>query len=787
MRRPAFYTAICFATGTLLQTYVNVPVACIWISCLLALAGATAAFCLNTKYGASAILMVLLVLLGMLYLEVRGNLVAGNHFLHVGASHESVFSGTLVSEPEQLEKGWRAQFEVTSIARADTIWHTSGRVLVRVADGIPLTTYGDSLVIKGLLELPSPARNPGGFDYRTYLKNRGIRGLLYVSRDSQIVDLIEMSGVWWMRAVLPVRQTIQGAIDQNLSGGPAALLKGILLGDKRAVPDDIRLAFTRCGINHVLAVSGLHVGLIAAVVFFGLRLLGAARCLNVLATIVVLVLYAFVTGLPPSVIRACVMASLVLLGQLGRWDTDGWNALGVAGLFGLVIRPMDIMDVGFQLSFVATAGIMLLYQPILDRMPKTEKRWINNAIWAPLAVSIAAQLATMPLIVTYFGLVSVIGLVANLIVVPLIGASAALGVLTILCYPITFWGSTLLNGANWALLEVALYFAHQLAKPEWASFWLPALPVYQWVLYGLVITLFLPMCKIKVWRFAVCTGILLVANYAVWVPFAFPRHALEIYVLDVGQGDSIFLRFPNGKTMLVDGGIRTQHQDMGARVVLPFLRSKGISKIDVMVGSHAHSDHIGGLISVLENIPVAHYLDSGQPANTWTSREIYRLLEKYQVEYQAVAAGDSLVGLGGAGGLVLHPVPAFVDQEASHGLNDGSVVLRLDYQGIRFLLTGDIEKETDAALLRWGERLHAHILKAAHHGSRTSSSEGFMHGVSARWVAVSCGIRNKFRHPSPEVITRYKAQGLKVYRTDLSGAIRFQIEKGGVSVKTWLN
>jgi len=158
------------------------------------------------------------------------------------------------------------------------------------------------------------------------------------------------------------------------------------------------------------------------------------------------------------------------------------------------------------------------------------------------------------------------------------------------------------------------------------------------------------------------------------------------------------------------------------------------------------------------------------------------------IRYHVVAAGDSLVGLGGVGGVVLHPVPSFITQEngVSHGLNNGSVVMRFNYLGRSLLLTGDIEHETDGALLRWKDRLRSDILKAAHHGSRTSSTQAFLNGVNPTWVAVSCGVKNKFRHPSPEVIHRYAEMGVHILRTDLSGAIRFVMGADGITTQTWL-
>ena len=282
-------------------------------------------------------------------------------------------------------------------------------------------------------------------------------------------------------------------------------------------------------------------------------------------------------------------------------------------------------------------------------------------------------------------------------------------------------------------------------------------------------------------------ALLIGLNVTVWSPLLRARE-LEVVFLDVGQGDGVFLRFPNGKTMVVDAGARSAHFDHGARRLLPFLRYYGVDRIDVVVASHPHNDHIGGLVALLEKVEVGHYLDSGQTYDSWTAKRLQTLIREQGICYHRVAAGDSLVGLGGVSGVVLHPTGKFVDSAgvSPHNLNNGSVVLGLSYGAASLLLTGDIEEESDGAMLGWGRRLRADVLKVAHHGSRTSSRPLFIEAVAPRIAVVSVGFFNKFGHPAAGVMQHFEEAGVQVYRTDQYGAIVLRIDGEDVEVQTML-
>ena len=785
MRRPALLSAAFFAAGVLAAHCLDAPVWALWtggftlwIVCLI-----------RTKNRFVWPGALLLVLGAMRYESVMHGLPDDHIARFAERDRPVVLEGRVAEEPEWMEDGLRLRVAAMRVTVDDTVYAIRGTVLIRFRKFRPDVDYGDRLKARLRLRRPHPPRNPGAFDYRAFLERKGIHAMASVSRREQILAIGAGRGGWlWTFVVLPVRRGVRAGVAHNLSGGPAGLLNGILLGEKRGVPDPVRTAFTRAGVNHVLAVSGLHVGLIAAVVFFALGAVGCGRKSTAWATVCAVLLYALVTGLPPSVVRASMMCVITIWGRLGNTQGEGLNSLGLAALVILIFRPQDLFDVGFQLSFSATGGILLFYRPIRGCLPGGGTGGVAACLWSPLAVSLAAQVGTLPFVLTYFGLLSVVSILANLVVVPLMAAAVALGLLGVIVYHLSSPVASLLNGANWVVLKGAIQAAGWFAAPVWA-----AVEVQRpgWTVTGLylcAVLLILPETRSGPWgRRLVLMGLSL-ANLWVWSGVWQRPADLRILVLDVGQGDGIFLRFPNGRTMLVDSGLRAPHVDMGERVLIPFLKAEGINRIDAVVATHPHSDHIGGFVTLLERVEVGWYLDAGQFYDSWTARRIRTLIREKGIRYAAIEAGDRLGGLGGVDALVLHPTPDYVSRHgpAPMGLNNGSVVIRLTYGGSAALLTGDVEHETDPDLLRWGDRIRAQVLKAAHHGSRTSSTAAFLDAVRPDVAAISCGIRNQFRHPSREVIQRYEAMGISIYRTDEMGAVEIQMDRKGINARGWL-
>ena len=792
MQRPALFIAVCFVIGILMGHRVHVsPV----LFALGAMAVIAAGYALYRIRGAAApslrVFMVLgLVFAGAFWYAVQVRVVPANDIRRFCDQRQRhVLAGTIVRSPDARDRftlvtvdvdaislgvvGW-ASWESPGMSTAtDRAAPVSGRLQVRLTSGIDPGRYGDRVLVSGRLRSPQPARNPGGFDARTYYASRGVHALMSV-RDARSyrVTLRNTSFTWQTGVIDPLRNSIERSIDRTMRGDSAALLKGILLGARRQLPEDLLDTFRTIGLAHILAVSGLHVGLITLVIHTLLSVLRLPRNIVGGGTLGVLVLYAFITNLTPSVIRATIMAALFLAGRQLDRQTDTVNILAVAAIVILLIWPSALFDLSFQLSFLATYAIITGYPRMKELLPerisRSEKwwaRWLRDG----LLVSVAAQFGALPVVAGTFYQVSWMSAVANLFIGPLVFLNTTFGVLTALTGPLYIEIARLFSAANTLVLYAMIHLSKAFSGAPSALVEVPAPSILFFASFygaGLLLLWKPDGDRGRRSRLGLLALSLLLFGYNL-----LPDRSLRITVLDVGQGDAIFIACPNGRTLLVDGGARTPFYDAGARVILPFMRAKGYRRVDTIIVTHPDLDHYGGLRAVVESVDVGEVLSSGVVSESRSYQAWRDAIERRDIPYRAVVMGDTLAALGGVRGLFLHPDPLFLSGPAKSNSNEVSVVLRLSLGEFSMLLTGDIEAKGEAATVRRPSMLKSTVLKSPHHGSRSSSGSAFLNAVDPEAVAVSAGMYNNFGHPSPEVIERYRRQGAEVFRTDEGGAV----------------
>jgi competence protein ComEC len=549
-----------------------------------------------------------------------------------------------------------------------------------------------------------------------------------------------------------------------------ALARALVLGDPSRLPEEGLRGLRRTGLAHVTAVSGLHVALVAGAVWLAAAQLpgGLARRARIALSLSAVALYVLAVGPAPSLLRASAMALLAGAALLAERPPAPANALGGAVLLLVLQDPAAVSRPAFQLTVAATAGL-------LGIAPRLAERWsrLPSKLAAPLAASVGAQLATLPFALPRFCVLSPVSPLLNLVAVPW----AALALACCLAWTaLAVAAPTLAAAARPALDRVAAPFSWpSLLPPEpWAS-----LPVLLSPAGAALLALLLAAALLLPARRALLAGVVLALGVLAFPAFApIPgtpgRGAAggtdpELAALDVGQGDAILLR--DGRlAALVDGG-GWNRGDLGARVLLPALLAEGVRRLDAVVLTHPDRDHCEGLVDVAGWLPVAEvWMGPG-----WEEDECAaRLLALPRARVRLLAAGDQ-AALGRWRLSVLHP-----ERDERRGRNERSLVLLARTRGRRFLLTGDVERWGEARLVSCcAERLRADVLKVAHHGSRTSSTESFLEAAAPRLGLVSAGVDNLYHHPAADVVARFEARGIRLLRTDRDGMIHLAVGPDG--------
>mgnify|MGYP005844872937 CR=1 FL=1 len=714
--------------------------------------------------------------------------------------HVVTVVGRVAAEPDIRPERAAYIMELREVAVGERKGSAAGRVLVVVREPQRTYSYGDALAVRGRLEKPLPPGNPGAFDYPAYLERQGVRVVLYA-----VGDGVAKTGVGGgnpvLGSALRTREALCRALDGALPPDAAAVVKGIVFGTRADIDPALQDAFVATGVVHILSVSGLHVGFVLGFVLLLFRWLRLRPGYDLVLAAAVLGFYTFMTGAKPCVVRATVMGLLLLAAhRLGR-DRDWPTTMAAAAFVVLLANPLALYDPGFQLSFAATWGILYLGPPLAAAFDALAARrgWRWSAAWSwALAVPLAAQLATLPLVAYYYNLVSVVALPANLVAVPLTGGILFLGLATAAAGALWNFLGTLLGPATAALTDLFLWLVHLFAALPGAALTVatpPPLLVGAW--FGL---LYLAgklgpgegqPALAALWRRyrpAVVFVVLALAGGFFFL-FSSADGRLEVHFIDVGQGDATLIRGPDGATVLIDAGGRPgEYEDgdgAGRQVVVPYLERLGIRKLDVLVLTHPHEDHAGGAGAVLDAVKVdmavvAPRAGGEEPPPGYT--RLLARLEAAGVQVREVAAGAHLRAGSALVFDVLSPEEPLLAGTSSDP-NNNSLVLRLRYGRQTFLFTADIQQEAQARLLLSGRDLKADVLKVPHHGS-AAFVPAFFETVRPAVAVVSVGANNRFGLPSSAALEKLEEVGARVYRTDRDGAVIVRTDGRSLTVAT---
>jgi competence protein ComEC len=662
----------------------------------------------------------------------------------------------------------------------------TGRARLTLLGAKSVPAYGERIRGQFKLRRPRGYFNPGGFDYPLYLRSQGVTLEGWAGEGSLIERRGTGGGSRPLALAYALRDRMIQAVNGLLPPEQASLLVAMTLGERSSIPRWITEAFAGSGTYHILAISGLNVSILAGALFFLLKAVRVPLCPSALISMGLITFYAALAGGSASVVRAAVMADVFLLALVLDREADSLNTLALSALMLLLWQPLLLFDVGFQLTFVATGAILVA----VDRLPLASTpvpwRWVAT----PLLLSIAAFLGTAPILASTFHRISPIGILANLPIVPLSGLLTGAGMLFAVLATVIpgslGWLATLMG---W-LIDLLTYLAAWFAWLPFASVQLfsPSIPMV--VCYYLALGAAIAAMGRRWLRWTGYTAALAcVILVGVRLLPIFQNGELRMTVLDIGQGDAIVLELPGKRAILIDGGgLFDDRFDIGEQVVVPFLLSRWIGHLDVVVLSHPHPDHLNGLQAVLRHFPIGQVWDSGQRAAIPTYLWFEEVLRDKRIPHKILESGYQTSEFAPVQIAVLHPSsPMLYGSPRGHfsDVNSNSLVLTVRYGKVTFLLPGDIEQEAEQLLLEQGADLAAQVLKVPHHGGRTSSSELFLTRVHPRIAIVSAGYRNRFRHPHQETLDRYRTNGIHLYRTDLDGAVTVTSDGNTVKVATF--
>lgn len=751
-----------------------------WLALAIPLIGGAYALWGRGRIGLVLAFCIALALGGVRYAVAQPPYDASQIHFYNGA-RDIVLRGVVTAEPSQSDTRRQLRLEVRELIIDGSSRPVAGTVQVETGR-FPTIPYGATLEVSGDLSAPLALGNPG---YAAYLERHGVRSVMEFPR----VDVVETGGGSPIsRFLIGLKDKSRTVIATALPEPQAALLTGILLGDDSGMPRTLSDDFRETGMTHIIAISGFNIAVIIALLdsmtapFFPRRL--AAVMIMVLVG-----LYTILVGAGASVVRAALMGVSYLVGLrlLGR------STLAIAGLFTAAFlmtlaRPDALWDVGFQLSFAATLGLMLYAGPWtrrLDRQaaailePQVRSR-VVKLMSEVLIVTLAAQVLTLPLLLFHFGRLSLTSLPANILILPVQPAVMATGGLALLSGLVMPAAGQVAGWIAWLFLTYTISVISLLAQIPAASVPLPlsaqGLVFVYLIIAGITI---LPVMRIdrrptvrarpRLMKGLLVSGAMLgLAGFSllIWNSNR-PDGRLHVAFLDVGQGDSIFIQTPGGRQVLFDGGRypSVTLDELGRQ--MPFWDRS----IDLVIATHPDVDHVAGLVEVVARYNVAGIVTNGAAGE---SDDAYSAMlaeagDRGSVIHTA-QKGEFIKLEEGVQLEILHSgSPGETDRR-----NDASVVARLTYGNLSVLLTGDAEEAAETEMIRDGRALEAVVLKAGHHGANTSSSEQFLKAVSPQIVIISAGQDNSYGHPHPAMLARAEAVGATLLRTDEMGTLELE-------------
>ena len=747
----------------------------------------------------------------VIFLIVMSSIISNTILLFQENRYENLYpeetiivEGIIVSNQEEREYKNRYKVKVLTVNSSDK--YQSTQIYIEVKKDIKFQ-YGDKVQLQGEFRKGNEQRNTGGFDYQLYLKSIHIYGTLKVENYQKISsDNVN----WIQKGINSIKLEITENIETVLEKEEAQIVKGLILGDTIALEEELKEKFQIANISHVLAVSGMHI----IYIVIGIEVV-FKKCLgkrNVKYVVIIgLLFYIALTGYTSSIVRAGIMGMMNIIAFLVYRKNDIWTSIAISIGAILIQNPYAITGVGLQLSYLGTIGIILFNKNIKQFLDNI--KWIKNNIRIKrskriskivenlkdmISVTLSAQMMILPIMLYHFNMIGIYFVITNILVSIMIGPIMFLSIIFIFSsfihLQISQFISVFLSLGIKCLIQIS-----NLANLPFSKIYVPTPSILFIIIYYIVILAgnqiymiytskyinstkkrvknLIALMKYKLYEkkkktkkiyqkffqeknvkaFVLRTYKVIFLMIFLIGMYQFPRN-LEIHFLDVGQGDSCFIITPNHKTILIDGGGSTSNTfDVGKDTVIPYLLDKGYTTLDYVFISHFDQDHVGGILSVLEELKVGQVFISKQGEKSENYETFLKIVEQKKLRVREVKMGDKIK----IGDVIFHILWPEGKQIEENILNNNAMVMKLQYKNFSMLFTGDIEAVAEKKILSLYDTnlnsLKATVLKVAHHGSKSSSTEEFLKAVSAKVAIIGVGENNMFGHPSNVVLERLQS------------------------------
>lgn len=774
-----------------------------------------------------------------------------DHLIHYADGNKWIITGIIDEKP--IKDGDRLKF----ILRVETLGRNTsvtGNIHVTMEGVRDDLSVGDKVSFVSRIKSIRNFNNPGGFDYERFMASREVWVTASVYGDwAELFEVLEDKRE--DGGIEAFRTEISELIEETGPGKHVGVLKALIIGDKSEISESVREDFSHAGIAHLLAISGLHIGIIAGAAFvffrwllsrfpfflwegvgkkgaailswfpiigYGLlagisvsspahRVVIAAAVFmitlvpeegygsgDILAIVVsswlLLIVYGLLVGMSvcTPVYRTVVAATILLMALVIEKGDDPMNTLSLTAVLILVVHPPSLFSASFQLSFSAIFSIIYGHSKLRGTKMQMERKQIRGKLFSFFLVSLLTTLGTVPFVMLYYNQVTLVGLFANFVFIPVIGfVVVPLGLLSVLLH---------LFGIGWASLCIhisAIVLANTLETVT---------PTYLEI-FGFYVLIWAVLEMIAIHpetsdekerlrrkRAKVVTAIILFAGIAdgyFWINQRFRHDDLRITVIDVGQGSSALVETPGGFCFLMDGGgFPGSSFDVGERILAPFLWHKRIKTLDKIILSHSDADHLNGLLHIVEHFNIKEVWTNNDGSDEMKYQEFMNIIRENRIPHPEFKDMTIEHEINEVCLEILYPPKDFAEkgEKWRRKTNNNSLVVKVTFGEVSFLFPGDIEAKAEKELVEMaGDKLKSVVLIAPHHGSKTSSSEAFLDAVDPEYVVISAGWNNRSRMPHWAVMKRYEERGYEIYRTDKDGAVSISTDGESVRIMTHIS